>query len=291
MKHYSLTYFIGQSFKGLWRNGVMSFASITVLMSCLIVLGGFSLLVYNIDVNLEKLGLLNEISVFLELDLEEEEIVSIENQLKSIPDVTKVIRTTNEEGLEQVENSMNLDVSEILDDYNPLSEKFTVYYSDNPQNVSYEINQIEGVRKVYDRLDLAMQLESFKNGIIIVFIWFLAILLIVSLFVIINTIKLAVYSRRHEITVMRYVGATGWFITLPFVFEGIIIGIISSVLGFFIEWYAYTYIEKMVTTQMKMINVIMFDDIKLFVFIGFVGIGILTGIIGSCLSLSKYLKS
>ena len=89
MKHYSLTYFLSQSFKGLWRNGVMSFASITVLMSCLVVLGGFALIVVNIDVNLEKLGLLNEIGVFVDLDATDEEIAEIKSQIEELLNIVK----------------------------------------------------------------------------------------------------------------------------------------------------------------------------------------------------------
>ena len=94
MKRYSLFYFIGQAIRGLWRNGVMTFASIAVLMSCLVVIGGFSLLVYNIDVNLESFGLLNEVVVSLDYDLPEEEIESIGEKLSSLDNVESVTRIT-----------------------------------------------------------------------------------------------------------------------------------------------------------------------------------------------------
>lgn len=105
----------------------------------------------------------------------------------------------------------------------------------------------------------------------LVFVWFLIILAVVSIFIIINTIKLSVFSRRNEISIMRYVGATGWFISLPFVFEGIIIGLFASVCAYFIEWYIYSYIETLVMTDLQMITIMQFSSIGNIVLWGFIG--------------------
>ena len=134
-------------------------------------------------------------------------------------------------------------------------------------------------------------IDSLKSGIMLVFIWFLVILFVVSIFVIINTIKLAVYSRKNEITVMRYVGATNGFITYPFIFEGVIIGGAASAWAFAIQSYIYVYIEKMAATDMQMITVLTYKEIWPLLVAGFLIIGILTGVIGSVASLRKYLKS
>jgi len=291
VRRYSLFYFIGQAFRGLWRNGVMSFASIAILMSCLVVIGGFTLLVYNIDVNLEDFGLENEIVVYLDFDLEEEAIVSIGDKLKTLDNVEGIDRTTKSEGLQQMKNEYEV-YADVTEEENPLSDSYTVIYLENEKvpELKYQIQQIEGIRKINDKADLASTMESFKNGIMLIFIWFLAILAIVSIFIIVNTIKLSVFARRHEISVMRYVGATGWFITLPFVIEGIIIGLVASVAGYFVEWYFYSYIETMVTTDLQMISIAAFDSIYLYVLAGFLGLGVITGIIGSSISLGKYLK-
>ena len=144
--------------------------------------------------------------------------------------------------------------------------------------------------KVNNRLDLATKIEGFKRGVMLVFVWFLVILGVVSVFIIINTIKLSVFSRRNEISIMQYVGATGWFISLPYLIEGAVIGIISSVAAYFIEWYIYSYIEEMVITDLQMISILQFTDIRAVVFWGFVGLGILTGVLGSIISLVRYLK-
>lgn len=295
-RQYNIFYFIAQSFKGLWRNGVMSVASIAVLMSCLVVIGGFALLVLNINVNLEHFGLLNEIVVFVNQDATEEEIVAVEEKIKALDNVDTVTRTTKAQALEEMKSESS-DYEGIYDDIteenNPLSDSFTVTYldADKVANLDYQLTQIDGIRKVNNRLDLAVSLNNFKNGVMLVFGWFLVILFVVSVFVIINTIKLAVFSRRHEISVMRYVGATNWFIVLPFIFEGVIIGLFSGAFAYLIEWYAYRYIERVVIGDLSMITLVGFDDINTYMLVGFLVVGVVTGIIGSCISLSKYLKS
>lgn len=295
MKHYSPLYFLGQSIKGLWRNGVMSFASITVLMSCLVVLGGFALIVVNIDINLEKLGLLNEIAVFVELDATDEDVDRIKSEIESLDNIESVEHVTKEEGLEDLKNEdpeYAYLYEDIDEDNNPLTDMFIIKYSDTSKvsSLDYQLRQIEGIRKVNNRQDIAVMMDNMKSGILLIFVWFLAILFVVSVFVIINTVKLAVFARRNEISIMRYVGATSSFITLPFVFEGAIIGVISGSLAYFIEWYVYKYIEDMMLSDLPIITFLKFSDAALYVFLGFIGIGVVTGVIGSCISLSRYCK-
>ncbi len=296
-KSYSPLYFIGQALKGLWRNGVMTFASVAVLISCLVVMGVFSLLVINIDVNLEKLALMNQVVAFVDFDASEEEVDTIERQIWSLDNVKEVTHVTKDQSLEDMK-AQSEDYAGLFDDMtgtnNPLSDYFVIEY-DNVEGLSelsFRVNQIDGIRKINQRQDLATKIENLKNGVLMIFIWFLVILLAVSIFIIVNTIKLSVYARRHEITVMRYVGATGWFIALPFVIEGVIMGLVSGIAGFFIEWYAYHYVEKMVENgSLSMISVLKFADITPIVLAGFIVVGILTGIVGSVVSLGKYAKA
>jgi len=296
MRRYSSGYFVSQAFKGIFRNGVMSFASVAVLMSCLVVLGGFALLVHNININLEQFGLLNEIEVFVNYNATEEEIVAIEEKIRSLDNVAQVVRTTRDEAFDEAK--AEFEGMEEMFENDPqaverFSDSFTVTYEDNDKVVTlaYVLNQIEGVRKVNNRLDLATKISSFKQGVLLIFTWFLLILFVVTLFVIINTIKLSVFSRRNEISIMRYVGATGFFITMPFLLEGIIIGLFASGAAYLAEWYFYLYIEKMVVTEWQMISIVPFDTLQMPLLIGFLGVGVVAGIVGSSISLGKYLKA
>lgn len=295
MKRYRLTYFLGQSLKGLWRNGIMTIASIMVLVSCLVVMGSFWLLLQNIDVNLEQLGLLNEIVVFIDAKKTDEEVADIGAQIRALDNVGEVTFVSKEQALieESERYAGYTDILNILTDENPYRDSFVIKYIDNSKvaTLDYQVGQIDGVAKVNDRLDIAMTIEKLKSGISMVLIWFMVILFVVSIFVIINTIKLAVHSRRTEITIMRYIGATDWFVILPFIFEGILIGLISSGIAYLIEWYMYGYVVSMIGDNFNMLTILSFNDIRATVAIAFVGIGVVTGIIGSTISTRRYLKA
>lgn len=275
----------------------MSVASIAVLMSCLIVLGSFSLLIFNINVNLDKIAELNEIMVYCNYELTEEEITAVESNIKKLDNVDKVERITKADALQTMidESGEYADLySDITPENNPLCDSFKITYKELDGNSVYnlesQLRAVEGVRKINTVYKVAKTIDSLKNGVMLVFVWFLVILFVVSIFVIINTIKLAVYSRKSEITVMRYVGATNSFITLPFLFEGVIIGGAASALAFLCQTYIYTYIEKMAASDMQMISVLKYGDIWPLVALGFIVIGVITGVIGSVASLNKYLK-
>lgn len=297
-KHYSLRYFTGQAMTGLWRNGVMSVASVAVLMSCLVVLGCFALLLVNINVNLDNVAQLNQIVVYCEYDLDEAAVEEIGSQIEELDYIDSVTHVTKEEALETMrEQSGEYEelYSGITEENNPLSDSFEIMYKGTDEtevfDLEAQLRSIEGVRKINSVYQVAKTLDNLKSGIMLVFLWFLIILFVVSIFVIINTIKLAVYSRRNEISVMRYVGATNWFITMPFILEGVLIGIFASLTGFAVETYIYNYVEKMALVDLQMITVLSYGKIAIPLFFGFVVIGVITGIIGSVASLRKYLKS
>ncbi len=295
-KRYRLTYFIGQAIKSLWRNGVMSFASIAVLMSCLVVMGGFALLVKNINTNLEKLNLMNQVVAFCFPDAKEEEIESVASAIEKMDGVESFVRVTKAEGLDNMREQAG-EFKSIYDDINeennPLSDKFVITYrsEEDVTNLLYTLNHTEGVRTVNASVDIAKAVLNIKNSIQWIFLGFLVILFVVTVFIIINTIKLALNSRRHEISVMRYVGATGWFITLPFIFEGIIIGLVASVIAYFVEMVAYNYIATSLLSGITMITVLPYKEMGLTVFLQFLAVGVGTGVIGSLISIGKYRKS
>ena len=296
-KSYNPFMFIGEAFKNLWRDRVMSLSSILVLASCLVVLGCFALIVYNININMDKLVSLNQIVVFADYDLDEDKVAEIGDQIKTLDNVDSVEYVSKNDGLD----SMKMEYAGFEDIFdkmkeegdNPLPDSFIVRYTDTSKvtTLEYNLRQIEGVMKVKNRLDLATSLENFKNGISLVFIWFLVVLFVVSVFIIINTIKLAVNSHMEEIRVMKYIGASNWFIVVPYVIEGVIIGIFSSVIAYIIEWYIYFNMEKMVASDIQMIELVSFGDIRSFVVSAFIIVGIFTGIIGSCISLHRNLQA
>ena len=294
---YSTRFFLKQAFTSLWRNGVMSAASVAVLMSCLVVLGAFVLLVANLNANLDNIAKLNVIMVFCEYDLTDEETKDVEVQINKLPNVDKCKHITKEESLKKMkEESKNPAVyDDMSGENNPLCESFEVTYADDDETKVFDLEaklkKIEGVREINSVYQTAKVIDNFKNGVMLIFAWFLVILFVVSVFVIINTIKQSVFARRHEITVMRYVGATNTFITMPFVFEGVIIGGIASIIAFLIEMFLYNYVGKTALGSVSFVTIIDAKAVVIPLICGFIAVGVITGIIGSSASLRKYLKS
>ena len=300
MRRYNVFYFMGQALKNMVRNGVMSFASVAVLTSLLVVIGSFALLVINIDRNLEKLGTMNQIVVFVDREADDEKLHQIGDTIKALDNIQKdedgnvtgVKLVTKAEALADMKSESDV-YDDVTDETNPLPDSFVITYVDNDKvpELDYQLRQIDGIIKVNNRLDLATAIDNLKSGIMVIFISFLIILGVVSVFIIISTIRLSVFARRQEISIMRYIGATGTFISLPFVFEGVFIGLLASGIAYLIEWYLYSYVEKMVSSEyMQLISIYPFSQLDISVLVGFLAIGIVTGIVGSVISLGRYLK-
>lgn len=291
MRRCNIGYYFGQSFKGLWRNGIMTVASVTVLMSCLVLIGSFSALVYNIDRNLEEVGVLNEISVVVDYDTDEDTVAAIGEQIRSLDNVANVEFVSKEQALES-ERERYAEYAYLFDELkedNPLPDIYRVTYAsnENVETLVYQLGQIDHV-KVKSRIDIAKDIENLKSGISLVFIWFLVILFIVSIFIIINTIKLTVEARAREIEAMRYIGATNFFMSAPFILEGALIGVIAAALASLIGSNLYLYVYHAVSNKYRMISVVPFDQLRSYMLIGFFSVGILAGVIGSAISLRKY---
>ncbi len=298
---YNPFYFIFDAFRNLWRHRATAIASVLVLTSCLILLGAFGLLIRNIDVNVEKLGLLNEIVVFVDYDTTAEELQVITEDIKALDNVTYVNYISKDIGFESMKDTYP-DYADLFDNIaasgdNPLADSFVVSYKDTAgaNKLEYDLLQIEGVMKVNNRVDYAATIENFKSGLSFVFVWFFALLLAVSVFVIFNTVKLAVHGRRTEISIMRFVGATKGYIIAPFIIEGVAIGTISALVAFFADMGIYGYIVKSnsggASQLSQMFTLVPFSDMGVELLIVFMLLGTLTGVAASIVSLHKNLSN
>lgn len=298
---YNPFYFLFDAFRNLWRHRATGIAAVLVLTSCLILLGAFGLLIRNIDVNVEKLGLLNEIVVFVDYDTTQDELQIISEDIKALDNVTYVNYISKESGFESMKDTYP-DYADLFDTIsesgdNPLADSFVVSYKDTAgaNKLEYDLLQIEGVMKVNNRVDYAATIENFKSGLSFVFIWFFVLLLAVSVFVIFNTIKLAVHGRRNEISIMRFIGATKAYIISPFIIEGVTIGALSAAIAFFADMGIYNYVIKNAgdgTSQiMNMFTLVPFSDMKMELLVVFMLLGTVTGVVASIVSLHKNLSN
>ena len=272
----------------------MSLAAITVLLSCLVLMGSFSLLVYNVNVNIEEVAKLNEIVVIVDTSASDEEVEALSAKITALDNVANVEFISKEQGLES-ERSRYEEYSYLFEEIaeeNPLPDVFKITYEDNSRvaNLVYALGKFDHVSKVNNRTDIANDIESIKSGVSFIFIWFLAILFVISIFIIINTIKIGVESRSREISAMRYIGATNFFMMTPFIIEGVIIGLISGGLGYILQGVLYNAIYNAMSGEYKMIAVAPFTDVQVVILGGFLVIGVLAGTVGSGISLRRYMK-
>lgn len=291
--------FIADAFRNLWRHRATGIASVLVLTSCLVLLGAFGLLIRNIDVNVERLGLLNEIVVFVDYDTTVEELQIIAEDIKALDNVTYVDYISKEAGFESMKETYP-DYKELFDSIaesgdNPIADSFVVSYKDTAgaNKLEYDLLRINGVMKVNNRVDYAATIEDFKSGLSFVFLWFFVLLLAVSVFVIFNTIKLAVHGRRNEISIMRFIGATKAYIIAPFIIEGVTIGAISAAIAYFTDMGLYAYVVKNVgigsSQLMSMFALVPFADMSIELLAIFLLLGTVTGVAASIISLHRNL--
>lgn len=277
----------------------MSFASIAVLTCCLVVMGVFTVLVANLNENLESMELANEIVVFLDYDATAEDAARVEEKIKGLSSlgVGEVEFISKEAALEDMREEYS-DYAQLFDSIgegeNPLAYSFEITVVDVSRGVELQFaleTLDDTVRKINNRMDLAQQFETIKTNIGYAFGIFLAVLLVVCVFVIVNTVSLAVYARRNEIIVMKYVGAARWFVATPFILEGVIIGLVAGFAAFFIEGQIYMYIASIITSDLGLIKLIPYTELRDMMLYTFLGVGIFTGVFGSLLSLKKRIEA
>lgn len=249
MKFSSIRYLLREGFRNLWQNRFMAVASIGVLVSCLLLTGGAYLIFANIDHIFDWVYEQNVVVAFADADCTEEEITQLEEKIKSITNVASVEHRSKDQLLEEMADSMPGAIFEDLKEDNPLQDAFIIAFSDLSKfdATLMQIQEIPHVEDVKNNAELAGQLTKIRQVVLAVGGWIIGILLLVSLFIIANTIKLTVYNRRLEIYIMKSVGATRAFIRTPFVIEGVVLGLLSGLLSYGILYFVYDRLAGMLT--------------------------------------------
>ena len=288
-----LGYLIGQGFKGIRSHRFMAFASIAVILACLIIMGSASLLSYNVSNLIRQLEQENEIVAFVDENYTEAQARALQSKLESVDHVASVEFVSREQAMDTFMEDYDQTIMEGIDE-SVFRDRFIVHLDDISQmaTVRTELEQVKGIAKVNAHIDYANSFISVRNVINIISLILVVVLIIISLFIMTNTIKLATVSRREEIAIMRMVGATNSFIRFPFVVEGIILGLIGGVLAWLAEWGLYDLIADRVMTSIagSIVSVIPFSQISLQVLVVLVGVGILVGAFGGLNAIRNYLK-
>lgn len=293
----SFRYLFKEGFRNTWTNRMMSIASICVLMSCLVLMGCASMIFLNIDSLLGRIEDENVVMVFVQDDTTDKELNSMKqillttNNIESVEFVPKEV--AYEEQLSSMDEASRAFFTEINSDI-PLPDAFKVTVDDLSKfdETLNEIRQIDHIETIRENKDLARKLVTIRKGIEIIAIVIVAVLFAISVFIISNTIKLTVYSRRLEISIMKSVGATNGFVRMPFVVEGMILGIVAGIISLGLVWGFYEFAIQQFSDLISSLGLeaLKFANYALPMLGAFIGIGIVTGVGGSVITMSRYLN-
>ncbi len=294
MKNKNIGYLLKEGIRGVFLHGFMSFAAVCVTVACLILIGSFYLLMINLNKFVSDLDQQNQIVAFVELGYNEAEAKNVGSKINLIPTVSNSEFVSSETALENFLKTQSNPEAFSGMNANDFRHRFiiTLESSSVMKETKAELEEIDGIAKVSAKLEIAEGFSTVKGVLRIISTALILILLVVSLFIISNTIKLAMYDRKEEIAIMKMVGATNSFIQLPFIVEGFFIGILSAAIAFFAEWGLYNYLcEKIASleTSIKLFSTIPFMDVLQFMVITYIAAGLIVGILGSLLSIRKFL--
>lgn len=293
----SLRYLIKEGFRNTWANRMMSVASICVLLSCLVLIGSAAMIFLNIDSLIDKIEDENVIMVFIEDDTNDAGIDKMGKELEAIDNVASIEFVPKEVAWEQQLATMEEAHAKLFTEISteiPLPDAYKVVVDDLEifSATVKEIKALDNIYTVRENTDLAQKLDSISRGVTIIAIVIIAVLFAISLFIISNTIKLTVYSRRLEISIMKSVGATNSFVRLPFVVEGMILGVVSGVVSLGVVWGVYEFAVNQFKELFDSIGLtaLGFVDYAGWMLLAFLGIGIISGVGGSLITMGKYLN-
>ncbi len=285
------SYLIKEGFKNVWNNRIMSIASVCVLISCLVLTGSAVLFSMNVANLVDKVSDNNETTVYLKDEVSKVEAVYIGRDIEKLKNVTEAKYFPKEEALADFKSTLGDEVFDNMKNDNPLPDAFKVTMDDLSKYDSTvkQILKINGVDKITSQKELARKLASINDLVQVLSIAIVLALGVISLFIISNTIRATMHSRRFEISIMKSVGATDSFVRIPFVVEGMVIGLISAVLSTAALFFLYDLLMEIVTSLIH-VATIPFSSVFWFVAGSFILAGLVIGALSGFISIRKYLK-
>ncbi len=282
-----------EGIRGIFLHGFMSFAAICVTVACLLIVGSFSCLTYNISIIVEDLNKTNEILVYVDENLSDAEAKSVGTLINKVDNIYKSTFVSREEALESFKEEYGDEDVFTGVDASTFRHRFVVTLIDNAQirETVSQLEKVEGVVKINAAYELATGFTTLQNVLHIVSVAVIGVLLLVSLLIISNTVKLAMYDRRDEIAIMKMVGATNGFIRLPYVVEGFTLGMIGAGIAFGLLWLLYNLLLSRLASvdTMQILSFVPFTQLLLPMITTFAAAGLFVGIVGSWTSIRKFM--
>lgn len=294
MKHNRTGYYIKEGVNSIFTHGFMSFASVCIVIACLLIMGSFSLLALNVNGIIGTLEDDNQVLAFVNEGYSQEEARALQGSIEAVPNVSSVVFVSRDEAFSSFVNEY--DDTTMLEDLDPsvLRDRYIVYLDDISRmaDTQQDLLQVSGIEKVNAHIEISRGFLTVRNVVSAVSLVLVAILLVVSLFIMSNTVKLTTFERREEISIMKMVGATSAFIRWPFVVEGLLLGLFGSLAAYLLQWGIYQMVSGSIVARagLSFMSVIAFADIALPLLLVFLIMGLGVGVIGSLIAIRNYLK-
>jgi len=287
-------YHIKEGFRSIFTHGLMSFASVCMIVACLLIMGSFSLVAVNINEMLGQLEDENEFLAYVDESLDSGQSMNLQAKLASIPNVASATYISKEEALQQFKAEQGNDV--LFQDIpaDTLRDRYSIHVEDielMEQTVA-EVEAVTGIAETRAALEIAEGFVMLRNVASAIAIILIVMLVLISVFIIANTIKLATFSRREEIAIMKMCGATNWFIRWPFLVEGLLLGLMGGLVAYVCQWGVYSLIGKAMAESgiLEIITMIPFYDLAGVVLPVFVAVSLVIGGGGSAFAIRKFLQ-
>ena len=295
MRINNLGYLIKEGLRGLFLHGFMSFAAVCVTVACLLIVGTFSSLIYNLNIMVEELNMTNEVVAYVDENLSDAEARSVGTQINRLSNVMESNFVDRETALRDfVSDYENPSAFEGLE-ADTLQHRFVIVLKDNRllDDTVTALMGVSGVVEVKALHELARGFSTIQDVLHMVSLVVISVLLVVSLLIISNTVKLAMYDRREEIAIMKMVGATNGFIRLPFVVEGFTLGMLGAAIAFGLEWLMYNYMVDRIAqmdASLQLFKFVPFTELLIPMIATFAAAGLFVGIVGSWTSIRKFMN-
>lgn len=293
MRRHDVGYFISEGLHGIVSHAFMSFAAVGIITACLLIMGSFSLVAVNLEYNLGLLMEENQFLAYVDEKLSEEEARALESEIRKIPNVADVTFTSREEAKEAY--LAEVDYNELYTDLpdSVFRHRFAIHVVDITLlgDTIEQVQNMEGIANYSAALEVAQGLVTMRNISTAIALILVVVLLVISIFIISNTIRLATFTRRDEIAIMKMCGATNAFVRWPFVYEGIVLGLLGALVAFLLQCGLYGLIVETVSSAtFGLIKMVAFRSIWLPILGIFAGTGLIVGVGGSVFTIRKFLQ-
>lgn len=294
MKKSSIGYFLKEGFRNIFLHGFMSFAAVSVIVVCLIITGTTALISYDINLNIVKLQNESEIIVYIEDTYTTEEARDMEDTILQVDNVATAEFEDKNQALEEYREELG-DQADLLDGFdennNPLRDAFHITMKD-PSKVTATkaaLESVEGIGNAVANEEVVARLIQIQRMFHAISVTLIVALGLISIFIIANTVKLAMLARRREISIQKMVGATNWFIRWPFVIEGLVLGLVAGGIAFGLEWALYDQLSDFILGNLPQFTMARFQDLMFYVMGVFGGAGVIVGVCGSSLTIRRFM--